>query len=479
MLQKSKTFAEDDLFGREPYAKSLEKMILNSGQYHRNDDMKAYAIAIDSPWGTGKSVFLEKFENMLQKDCPETIRVVHYNAWQNDFWKNAFEPFANAIFQSDWFQKTIESDAFDSAAKRLLGAAKNVGLAFLKAQLSSIVDIETLVKSGNGVIDALKDNTEQPSYSISKEYGDYTKSLKRLQETMESFLKEALPGGKLVIVIDELDRCRPTFAVDTLEIVKHIMDVSNVVYLFALDVEQLGAAVKQVYGANTDATGYLMRFFSYYSRMPKMQISVLIRKMIDKAGIEPEYVDEDMFESVAKKLSLTARDFETVERVYQIMLETFLKRYNNKQAFALYWLLLCKKYKQPIEFEEILSGKSGAHFLPGTSEPAFIKGVREKLLENRPMRTLRFTKWNESHEGKETGLVMGMSKANDKVGVLAKVERNSYLSFTIWLSKKDNLSGLLFEPDLERWEEIKHLTPREFLSQQMEMYSFIPELNNI
>lgn len=476
MLQKSRTFAEDDLFGREPYAKSLEKIILNSGKYHRDDDMKAYTIAVDSPWGTGKSVFLEKFENMLQKDCPEKIRVVHYNAWQNDFWKNAFEPFVNTIFQSEWFRETIEGDAFDSAAKCLLGAAKDVSLAFLKARLSAIVDIETLVKSGNRVLGAFKEDTEQISYSISKEYRDYEDSLNKLQNTMEIYLNSALPNGKLVIVIDELDRCRPTFAIDTLEIAKHIMDVPNVVYVFALDVKQLGAAVKQVYGPDTDATGYLMRFFSYYSRMPKMQIAVMVHKMIDRAGIRSEYVDEDTFVSVAKKLGLTARDFETVERVYQIMLDTFLRQYNNKQAFSLYWLLLCKKYKQPIEFQEILNGKSGVHFLPGTSEQAFIKGVREKLIENRPMRTLIFVKWNDMQAARESGLVVGISKTNDEISVIAKAEQNAFCSYTILLHNEASMSGLLFEPDLERWEEIKHLTPGEFLAQQMEMYNFIPEI---
>ncbi|WP_394967319.1 P-loop NTPase fold protein [Candidatus Allofournierella merdipullorum] len=476
MHKQSRTFEEDDLFGREPYAKFLEKLILNSGQYHRDDDMKAYTIAVDSPWGTGKSVFLEKFENMLQKDCPETIRVVHYNAWQNDFWKNAFEPFADAVFRSEWFWKQLADEALDDASKYLLSAVKNVGLAFLKTQLSKVLDIEYMEKAGKDFGSALTEEIDQAPNSVGKEYRDYTENLRQLQDAMEKFLKKNLPGGKLVIVIDELDRRRPTFAIDTLEIVKHIMDVPNVVYLFALDVKQLGAAVKQVYGADTDTTGYLMRFFSYYSRLPKMQIAVLVRKMIEKVGIEPENVDEGTFVSVAKKLALTARDFETVERVYQIMLDTFLKRYNNKQAFALYWLLLCKKYKQPIEFQEILSGKSGVHFFAGASEQAFIKGVREKLLENRPMKTLTFVKWNGRQESRESGIVIGISKINDELSVTAKSELNSFCSYTIFLYNKESMSGLLFEPDLERWDEIKHLTPGEFLAQQMEMYNFIPEI---
>ena len=64
--KKENTFDSDDLFHRRPYAEFLKKLILNCDSYHRDDDVKAYTIALDSPWGTGKSVFLEKFEALLE-----------------------------------------------------------------------------------------------------------------------------------------------------------------------------------------------------------------------------------------------------------------------------------------------------------------------------------------------------------------------------------------------------------------------------
>lgn len=109
----------DDLFHRKPYAEFLKNLILKCDNYHRDDDVKAYTIALDSPWGTGKSVFLEKFESMLEQDCKDQLCVVHYNAWENDFWDNAFEPFANAVFSHPLFASPLADQTETSAGKNL------------------------------------------------------------------------------------------------------------------------------------------------------------------------------------------------------------------------------------------------------------------------------------------------------------------------------------------------------------------------
>ena len=48
--------------------------------------------------------------------------------------------------------------------------------------------------------------------------------------------------------------------------------------------------------------------------------------------------------------------------------------------------------------------------------------------------------------------------------------------YKLLIDENATFSQLLFIPDLKRWDEIKHLTPGEFLLQQMEMYNFIPEI---
>jgi predicted KAP-like P-loop ATPase len=67
--------------------------------------------------------------------------------------------------------------------------------------------------------------------------------------------------------VDELDRCRPTYAIQTLELVKHLFNVPGLIFIFALDIEQLSHSVQTVYGQNMDAQGYLCRFFDYFMMM--------------------------------------------------------------------------------------------------------------------------------------------------------------------------------------------------------------------
>lgn len=482
MPEFKRTF-DEDLFNRKPYAEFLKTLILNSGAYHRDDDVRAYTIAIDSPWGTGKSIFLEKFENLLETECEDTLRVVHYNAWKNDFWNNAFEPFAEAIFSSDWFCSALDEQTSDRTADKVLSAAKNFAIAFLKGKLEKDLDLEYAEKGFSDLGDAVRNATSKYPNAISKEYAAFTDNLELMQQAMDKVLHESLEDGKLVVIIDELDRCRPTFAIETLEIVKHIMDVENVVYIFALDVKQLGAAIRQVYGADTDATGYLMRFFSYYSRMPEADIFNFLKGKLNDVEIAKRYppLTQELAE-IAKLMGLSVRDIETIGKVYRIMIDTFLKEYKAVEAFRLYWTLLCAKYKMPIDFDRYMRGthensKDTTDILWAVkkakslnlSEP-LKKAVTEKTIKE-----IWFGLFDEGNAiGAQTWNVINVKVENQNkihlvVGGLRSIERFGYE-----MTETQNLSGLLFLPDLKHWNEIKDLTPAQFLLQQMEMFNFLP-----
>lgn len=485
MAESKKTF-DEDLFHRKPYAEFLKNLILNSASYHRDDDVKAYTIAIDSPWGTGKSVFLEKFESLLETECKDTIRVVHYNAWKNDFWNNAFEPFAEAIFSSDWFCSALDEQTSDRTADKVLSAAKNFAIAFLKGKLEKDMDPAYAAKGFTDLGDAVKNATSKYPNAISKEYSAFMDNLELMQQAMDKVLHESLEDGKLVVIIDELDRCRPTFAIETLEIVKHIMDVENVVYIFALDVKQLGAAIRQVYGPDTDATGYLMRFFSYYSRMPEASADAMIGKLIDSTNNidEKELIKEDLC-SVVSKFQLSPRDIETIGKVYQLMMDNFLSSYKNRQAYLLYWTLLCWKYKYPTSFASLSKGsveKLLHEFLRSDNKQKdmCVRAALEIAQKNKPFKSCVFSKLSIDSTSIESGRIIYKIKPDDGVNKIDIVWKNGEY-FTIsdtYFSKDLSLSGILFTEDLLHWDEIKDLTPGQFLFQRMEMFNFLPEISS-
>ena len=68
-------------------------------------------------------------------------------------------------------------------------------------------------------------------------------------------------GNKLVIFIDELDRCNPAYAVKLLEQIKHYMEDDRIIFVFSVNINQLQHTIKHYYGNNFNATKYLDRFF--------------------------------------------------------------------------------------------------------------------------------------------------------------------------------------------------------------------------
>lgn len=72
----------------------------------------------------------------------------------------------------------------------------------------------------------------------------------------------------IILFIDELDRCRPDYAVDMLEIIKHVFDVENVKVVLVTNTKQLRAAINHRYGVEVDAHKYLDKFLKYSFALP-------------------------------------------------------------------------------------------------------------------------------------------------------------------------------------------------------------------
>lgn len=478
---KKRTFDDDDLFNRKPYAKFLKKLILNCDNYHRNDDVQAYTIALDSPWGTGKSMFLEKFESMLEEDCGQTLHVVHYNAWKNDFWSNAFEPFADEIFSNSLFASPLADQTKNRAMKKLISAIKNIAISFAKKPLEYYFDAEYMSKAEDDFESVVSEYISHNPNSISPAYSTYKENIKEMQDAMETALNETIPGGKLVIIIDELDRCKPLFAVETLEIVKHIMDVPNVIYVFALDIQQLGAVIKKVYGSETDATGYLMRFFSYYSRLPEVNLQASISSKLNNIQeIKKMSTLVDNLASISKWMQLSARDIETIGNVYKLMIETVLRYYHNQKAYTLYWFLLCQKYKFPLQFSNQMDGllsidKNNLFSLSNDPLQMYLVSVLRQVENNTLIKDLVLTD-GESKSDSNWYIKEVRVDTEARIDVRICQDKSKHMFKPITITNKSAIAGFLFYPDFFRWDEIKDLTPGQFFLQQMEMFTFLPDI---
>lgn len=213
-------------------------------------------IALDAPYGAGKTTFLRMWAQKLRN---EGFRVAEFNAWTSDFDGKPFNALAAQIVDA------IDADSSDNAAKvkaaliRYMEYAPQIAISLASFMGVGIDDGGVGFNAGVNAGDFLKsllDKRQEKEASIQ----DLRKALAKYTDGTEK--------GRLVVLIDELDRCRPPYAIETLEVAKHIFNADGVVFALGLHRQQLTASIKAVYGQDFDAAGYLERFFDLSASLP-------------------------------------------------------------------------------------------------------------------------------------------------------------------------------------------------------------------
>ena len=240
-------------------------------------------ISVNSPWGTGKTTFLEMLNaDLLTHGC----KSIFFSAWETDF---ASDPLLAFIGEMNQAFKSIYLD--DESDKGVAwDKAKKAGVHILKKGIPALVKIGTA-----GIIDAeriIEDETAKLMEGFSKDLIDtYTQNKSAIAIFKENIAKvlentEDSPT-KLYIFIDELDRCRPTYAIELLERIKHLLDIEGLVFVLALDKQQLAHSVRAVYGQDFDALGYLRRFIDIeYSLRAPTDLNKFIDNLFETFGFQ-------------------------------------------------------------------------------------------------------------------------------------------------------------------------------------------------
>lgn len=212
-------------------------------------------LSINAPWGFGKTTFLEMLHADLNRnDCG----CVFFSAWETDF---AGEPLL--AFLGEMNQEISSLIADDAEKSVAWSKVKVAGSHIIKKGIPAAIRFGTA-----GIVDidgALGAEISSMSGSLAadliEEYSKNKDAIAKFKGSLRGVLQSG--GGdfeKLYIFIDELDRCRPTYALELLERMKHLFDIEGLVFVLALDTEQLSHSVKAVYGSGFDSNGYLKRF---------------------------------------------------------------------------------------------------------------------------------------------------------------------------------------------------------------------------
>lgn len=204
-------FLGDDKIGRGKYAQNLMEIILHCDEIKRNNDNESYVIGIDAPWGTGKTQFVSmmknylrgKWKKTLQEETmneaaeieaekntgakePENLRpidTIYYDAWSNDFWNNAFEPFFDCIMNSECLTKLNKNNNL----KSFFSAGKSIAKCLLDYKLKILIGednaelIEDCIEEGTDAFDNSRVNVQK----LFPDYANFRDSINILREELK------------------------------------------------------------------------------------------------------------------------------------------------------------------------------------------------------------------------------------------------------------------------------------------------------
>lgn len=250
---------EGDQLGRDVLAKQLSGYI---------DRLKAGAVlGIDAPWGEGKSWFGRHWAKSLEG----THRVAFIDAFENDFVDDPFVLIASEL--------SVLLDSPEGGGLTLRKKAAVVMKAIVPLGTKAIINFAGRMLTGTSDLsaeleDAAKGVTDDAADGASKWIEHRIESLATERASMRGFrtaLAEATQkcDHPVVVLVDELDRCKPTFAVTLIERIKHLFDVPNLVFVLLLNRRQLEVAIEGQYGAGTDGQAYLGKFVNLWFELPR------------------------------------------------------------------------------------------------------------------------------------------------------------------------------------------------------------------
>ncbi|WIH24429.1 KAP family P-loop NTPase fold protein [Photobacterium damselae] len=240
-----------------------------------------FVLNLNGQWGAGKTEFLKRtYTELINRNHP----AIYIDAWESDFCDSPLTVVTSELLnQLERFDSSIigKSDKL----KRLFGKVlkgsviAGAGMATKYALDEASVGIEaakTLFEEDpKNFINQLKSDYSDKVQAIK----DIRKALGNLADELNKKFEYKLP---IVVLVDELDRCRPNYAIEMLEVIKHFFTTKHFVFVVATDTNQLTKSIKAVYGDEFDSNQYLKRFFSRKAQLAEPNIE----HYLDAIGLE-------------------------------------------------------------------------------------------------------------------------------------------------------------------------------------------------
>ena len=318
----------NNILERNPYIHNFILMLLNIE--------KGGVIAIDGEWGSGKTYFVHQvkwlldsanenidgdIKTVLNSTSPKLdiiighkYKLFYYDAWKHDKSNNPFFTLLRTMILAfggiDYFKEET------SFIKSLLKGASHI------VKGVTPIDAEWIFK-GTKELCGIND-TEQFSE---------LEFIEQMDNQVDSFLDYICEGqyDKLVVFIDELDRCRPSFAVELLEIIKHYFNNDKVIFVLSTNLSEFQYCIKQYYGDGFNGWKYLDRFIDLRLTVPTISTEDYYKYLWQKTGTDRI---DDISIACAKYFGFNLRDIQRYNQQVNIAFHSYINTIYQNNDFS-------------------------------------------------------------------------------------------------------------------------------------------------
>lgn len=348
--------------------KKLIDSILNNIKYSSktavdiHGNKTSYNIAICGSYGSGKSYFIESFcEKLKQED--KKILIVKINAWQDDFLDDPIlsigTQIANEINKHSKkdgskfnFNEFIEK--VSKVSKTLL--KKGIPL-FAKGIINYAISKASVKEKTKELVKEITSDINLGIESVNEEINNNFINYKENLNQVKTFLNDYVTknGKEIYIFVDELDRCKPDYAVEFLEAINHIFDIEGLVFIFGIDRRQLESAIKVIYGHGLNFDSYLKKFIHYEFTLANKDEENDKRRFITSKLSKDKTVyhyDESLIQSLTNfTLKTPLRNIESIVRCFTFFRETVNYHDNARHIACLIFLISLRDTNEDLFFK--------------------------------------------------------------------------------------------------------------------------------
>ncbi len=250
-----------DFLDRKPLGQKLMNLVDRINQ--------PLVIALDGGWGSGKSHFLKLWTAAHSKELGGKADVIYFDAFEHDFLDDPLVSLVSRL-TSDKAEKTWGAKAVGAVKKAAFPLAKLASRVALAAVTYGATEAASAV--GDAMISKVGDAGDGAIDRFWKAEAGRIDAMQGFRDALTALTERAKEGDnprKIVFIVDELDRCRPDYALSLLEIIKHFFAVANVHFVLGVNLEALENSVKARYGVGINAAVYLQKFIRVRLSLPR------------------------------------------------------------------------------------------------------------------------------------------------------------------------------------------------------------------